>query len=212
MGMTMRYFSYILARDYGFAPNPFGGFCTLATCKPRIRKSVVVGDWVLGTGSATVHGSDRLVFAMCVTEKSTFQEYWTDPRFVWKRPVMNGSLLRMYGDNIYYRKKHHWHQIDSHHSKEDGTPNVNTVKRDTSCIYVLVSDHFFYFGRKSIRIPIRFRREGARNICQRGQGHRCNFPHGFAESFVEWLSETYDNGYHGDPAWFTHFARYDGGS
>lgn len=28
----MRCFSYIVARDYGFAPNPFHGFCTLANC------------------------------------------------------------------------------------------------------------------------------------------------------------------------------------
>ena len=42
----MRLFSYVVARDYGFAPNPFYEMCTLATCKPRIRKllSVVIGS------------------------------------------------------------------------------------------------------------------------------------------------------------------------
>ncbi|MFH1865797.1 MAG: hypothetical protein ABIK85_07930, partial [Candidatus Eisenbacteria bacterium] len=39
----MRLFSYIVARDYGFAPNPFCGVCTLATCKPKIRESASVG-------------------------------------------------------------------------------------------------------------------------------------------------------------------------
>ena len=33
-------YSYIITRDYGFAPNPFGGVCTLATCKPKIRKGL----------------------------------------------------------------------------------------------------------------------------------------------------------------------------
>lgn len=28
-------YSYVVARDFGFAPNPFNGFLTLATCKPK---------------------------------------------------------------------------------------------------------------------------------------------------------------------------------
>ena len=31
-------YSYIVARDFGFAPNPFNGVLTLATCKPIVRK------------------------------------------------------------------------------------------------------------------------------------------------------------------------------
>ena len=42
-----------MTRDYGFAPNPFFGFCTLANCKPKIRKSANVGDWIIGTGCKT---------------------------------------------------------------------------------------------------------------------------------------------------------------
>ena len=45
---------YIITRDFGFAPNPFHGRCTLATCKPGIRKSAKVGDWVLGVGGANL--------------------------------------------------------------------------------------------------------------------------------------------------------------
>ena len=41
-------FSYVVARDYGFAPNPFSGWCTLATCKPKIRRNARPGDWVVG--------------------------------------------------------------------------------------------------------------------------------------------------------------------
>lgn len=45
---NMNYFSYVVARDYGFAPNPFGGICTLATCKQRIRNNANVNDWIFG--------------------------------------------------------------------------------------------------------------------------------------------------------------------
>ena len=47
----MAIYSYIITRDYGFAPNPFYGICTLATCKPRVRNNAQIGDWVLGFGS-----------------------------------------------------------------------------------------------------------------------------------------------------------------
>ncbi len=206
----MKCFSYVVARDYGFAPNPFSGYCTLATCKPNIRKSADIGDWVIGTGSSRVHGVDRLVFAMQVTEKLMFDEYWADPRFISKRPVMNGSLKQMYGDNIYHRLQGRWHQVDSHHSNEDGTINKYNLRRDTSYKFILVSDQFFYFGCNAVHIPLKFRRHDDTNICKKGPGHRCNFPEGFAWSFIVWLQTTHHTGYHGDPAWFTHFERYGG--
>ena len=31
-------YEYVMKCDTGFAPNPFYGTCTLACCKPRIRK------------------------------------------------------------------------------------------------------------------------------------------------------------------------------
>jgi hypothetical protein len=49
-------FSYVVDHDNGFAPNPFGGLCTLAKCKygtPAKRNVVELaneGDWVIGTG------------------------------------------------------------------------------------------------------------------------------------------------------------------
>jgi len=36
---TMKVYSYIVAYDSGFAPNPFHGICTLACCKPTIRRT-----------------------------------------------------------------------------------------------------------------------------------------------------------------------------
>ena len=72
----MRLFSYVVARDYGFAPNPFHGRCTLATCKPRIRNAAAIGDWVIGTGSSTASKEGRLVYAMRITKTMTFNQYW----------------------------------------------------------------------------------------------------------------------------------------
>ena len=33
-------YEYVMTSDSGFAPNPFYGACTLACCKPKIRKGV----------------------------------------------------------------------------------------------------------------------------------------------------------------------------
>ena len=44
----MNFYVYVVAKDGGFAPNPFHGVCTLACCKPRIRSRARIGDWVLG--------------------------------------------------------------------------------------------------------------------------------------------------------------------
>lgn len=80
----MRVYSYVVARDFGFAPNPFHSWCTLATCKPEIRKTEQVGDWIIGTGSATKSRAGRAVYAMRVAEILTFEQYWKDPRFLRK--------------------------------------------------------------------------------------------------------------------------------
>ena len=82
----MKVYSYILTSDTGFAPNPFWGYCTLACCKPMIRRTASVGDWIVGlTPKALGH---RIAYAMKVSEKITMADYWRDKRFREKRPKM----------------------------------------------------------------------------------------------------------------------------
>jgi len=63
----MKLFSYIVASYSGFAPNPFGSYCTLAVCKPRIRNSAKVGDWIVGITPKKL--DNKLVYAMQVKKK-----------------------------------------------------------------------------------------------------------------------------------------------
>lgn len=151
-------FVYVIARDFGFAPNPFFGSCTLATCKPGIRKSANIGDWVLGVAGLALGKSihRKCILLMRVSEKMSFQEYWDDERFKLKKTCRNGSQLKMLGDNIYHRgNKGEWIQEDSHHSHPDGTTNVVNLYRDTgTCDQVLISDFFYYFGSKAIPVDL----------------------------------------------------------
>jgi len=200
----MKLFSYIVARDYGFAPNPFYGVCTLATCKPKIRSSAAIGDWVVGTGAKTKYGlTGRLIYAMKVDEVLGFESYWDDPRFLCKHPVLNGSLKQIYGDNIYHRHRGRWVQEDSHHSFPNGRQNRRNIARDTSVDRLLVARKFVYFGGTAPTIPKRFRpyTPTGEDICCPGQGHRV-MSHELAAAFEKWLESTGMWGLQGIPLEF----------
>ncbi len=187
----MKLLSYIIARDFGFAPNPFYGWCTLATCKPRVRDAAAVGDWVIGTGAKGKYNlAGCLVFAMHVEEVCDFDTYWRDPRFLAKKPVLNGSLKQLYGDNIYHLERGQWIQEDSHHSYTGGRLNRYNLARDTSVNRVLLSRCFVYFGQNAPVIPKRFRPYGptGEEICCSGQGHRV-LSLKLPEIFQTWLEK-----------------------
>lgn len=151
---TPRVFLYTLKYDYGFAPNPFHGVCTLATCKPAIRKAAQIGDYIVGKGPTP--RNTELVYVMIVDEILTFDSYWDDERFQVKKPVMNASIMMAYGDNVYHRPHPDakYVQADSHHSHNDGTTNEANVLRDTNHTdRVLVGRRFSYFGKAGVALP-----------------------------------------------------------
>lgn len=112
----MYLYSYVITRDYGFAPNPFWNICSLATCKPQIRERALKGDWIAGFGGANTAITHKMVFLMQVDEICTFDEYWVDPRFFMKKPRFDGNYQQCYGDNIYHHIGSEWMQENSHHS------------------------------------------------------------------------------------------------
>jgi len=164
----MPLFSYKMTHDTGFAPNPYFGFMTLATCKPGIRRTKQVGDYIAGFASLDLckhlPGEEKLVYIMKVTEKISISGYWNDPRFRCKRPPIekekstadhSKELLtteeykKRRGDNIYK---------PSSNSKVGFSqlPNTNhcdaDIETDINGEYVLVSDDFYYFGIAAIDV------------------------------------------------------------
>lgn len=200
----MSIYSYKIDHDYGLAPNPFGGYCTLAICKPTIRgnKNLRLGDWVIGTGSVKLKNLNHLIYAMQVEEKLTFNEYWNDSRFQYKKPVINGSLVSMYGDNIYHQDNNgKWIQENSAHSLIDGKTNHDHLKTDIKGEYVLISETFYYFGSKEIVIPQEYR-----SVCNKGRNMKGpSIPDDIGAGFLNWLQENFKPGIHGDPiSWGEH--------
>lgn len=203
-----RIHSYVVRYDSGFAPNPFYGYCTLATCKPSIRKGACVGDWVVGSGSngQNVRRGGYLVYAMQITETMTFDEYEVDPRFESKKPYRNGSRKQSCGDNIYFRTTPvaAWQQRDSFHSRPDGSLNPEHVTRDTGVNRVLVSNDFVYFGGEGPEFPEELRDQQGRQLCKTGIGLTTFDEPQLIKNFELWIRSLGASGYQGAPfEWIT---------
>jgi hypothetical protein len=198
----VKLYSYVVAHDFGFAPNPFHGACTLATCKPEIRKGAVLGDYIVGTGSARHKKTGFLVYFMRVEKILTFDEYWSAPEFECKRPSFSGNKLQAFGDNIYHRHAVSgvWLQANSFHSQSDGQPHQQNVKHDTQTSErVLIGEDFVYWGSAAPEIPPRFRNYLGDDICKHGQGHHVNLVPGLAQDFISWMRGLGRHGYIGRP-------------
>lgn len=195
----MRLFSYVVARDFGFAPNPFGGICTLATCKPKIRQAAAVGDWIVGLTSTKDKKTPSIIYVMRVDEVLTYDAYWNDPRFQYKKPSRFGSVKQLFGDNIYHRDHlSQWIQSDSHHSNSDGSTNQNNLKNDTKSEGVLVGKRFAYWGSSAIDIPTQFLHFKEYTL-KTHRGHKVNYPSEFVHEFVSWFESLEAQGFLSPP-------------
>ena len=84
----MKLYSYVVARDYGFALNPFHGWCN---SRPRANPTSdeplrsATGSSVPAPRPATTEPA--IWFTRCEwIEALPFDAYWRDPRFMSKRP------------------------------------------------------------------------------------------------------------------------------
>lgn len=176
---------YVVARDFGFAPNPFHGMCTLATCKPAIRNTAQIGDWIFGLGGTKLKAVGKCIYAMKVTDKITYNQYWEDPTYNDKKPVRNGTKKMIIGDNIYHYNEidKTWFQAHSHHSNIDGTINAHNLERDTHSKNVLISKHFYYFGNEAPIVP----EEILRGIGYKNKIGHNKYDYHLAKELVDWI-------------------------
>jgi hypothetical protein len=150
----VRIFVYVLTFDSGFAPNPFHGWCTLACCKPGIRRKAHPGDWIVGLTPRA--DGNRVAYAMKVDETLSFKEYWSDRRFRAKRPRQGGVVvLEKCGDNCYEATGDgKFRQLPSAHwDKKNDREDLRRKKIDLGGKCVLVSRRFCYRGADAKPIP-----------------------------------------------------------
>jgi hypothetical protein len=189
-------FAYKLTCDAGFAPNPFWGCLTLATCKPGIRRAKNVGAWIAGFTSGVLCrdavGKEKLIYLMQVTEKLRIADYFRSPRFARKipPPISGGEYVLSVGDNIYEPIRDNptaasgfkqvWNQ--SHWDGAGACTPKPLKEHDVSGQFVLVSTLYAYFGRDALMIPSQFRPNIPRGQSSQGAAtHDAVRVHAFVE-------------------------------
>jgi hypothetical protein len=191
----MKLFSYIVTHDAGFAPNPFWGHCTLACCKPKIRKTASIGDWIVGLSPKGK--GHKIIYAMQVAETLSFEDYYRDKRFAAKIPInySKGKTKKECGDNIYVPVSNRkFLQLPSHHSNKQKPQieNIKAKKHDLSVNRVLISKKFHYFGRQAIGLPPGLR------VLKVARGHKNRFSRSVIEKFQKYIAK-YRKGRHAFP-------------
>ena len=173
-------YSYCIPVDDGAAPNPFWGTCTLAICKPVIRRLAKRGDWIVATGSKKYGLDNYLVYAMKVSDSLSFSQYYVlcnnDLQLKKKIPNWNSKdIKRKVGDCIYDFSSSPFKQIK-------GVHNLDNIERDLGGKRVLLSNHFYYFGSAPIKLP-----DNLLPIVRQGQGHKSKANANYVEAFVNWI-------------------------
>lgn len=174
----MKLYSYVVTHDTGFAPNPFHGYCTLACCKPVIRRTI--GEhfgpkeeyWIVGISPKAM--GNRLVFVMRITEPPMlFGDYFNEKRFQIKKPKQretkagNGYDSESAGDNIYRLESD-----GSYSQLPFGLHGREDKEHDLSGKYVLISSDFHYFHFEPKVLTKLSKNLDALIV---GRGHKCRF-------------------------------------
>jgi hypothetical protein len=151
-----RVFRYVVKHDSGFAPCFAAGACTLACCKPNIRRSAVVGDWVLGFAPRN-KGDARLLYAMRVGEVLDFESYAIDPRFE-QRP---DNIYQPNGSGGFRRVAEH----DIHLDPRNQVTDLNGRN-------VLIADQWWHFEMDGLDLRIALDEAVACRLWYSGRGHK----------------------------------------
>lgn len=202
--MMVTIYSYVLRTDDGAAPNPLWGICTLTICKPVIRRTAKVGDWVIGVGSANVEVSkkefksysNKLVYAMKITDIKPLAEYDTYCRkhIPNKIPKWDkGDWKSRVGDCIYDFSNGEIPIL------RKGVHNQDCRGTDLRGCNALLSDCFYYFGKEAKDIPPHLH-----EIIKRNRGHKKITNPTIISDFEVWINQFERNKLYSDPlnAWF----------
>ena len=169
-------FAYVCRHDLGSAPNVSGGWLTLATCKPSIRRAAIPGDCIIGFQQK----SGPVPIFMCrVDHKMNWSQYvgTCEQTLHTKLRSARHPLGDCYLDMKGKRRK----ECDrSYHKKAEA------MQKDWQSP-VLLSSTYIYWGdgTQNARLPpcpwLKDLIQEWWNTCKTWRGHRnltkCQFPH-----------------------------------
>ena len=117
---------------------------------------------------------------MKVTGKMSFEEYDNHCReqLPEKIPVrFSKDLKKKVGDCLYD------FSTGKIVMRDWGVHQLDNMDRDLNGEYVLLSNHFYYFGSKPVPLPTHLLK-----IVKQGQGHKSKSNAPYAEQFIEWIT------------------------
>ena len=151
-------YTYLMTYDCGYAPNPFHGVLTLATCKPGMRRVRQPGQWIAGFAGKTLHHMATkegttvpvggMIYLAKITDVKTLDKYFDDPDFASKKPQgpidVPPSHLGAVGDNMYHKNSQgEWLQEPGWHDPED-------LDHDVGGENAVICKEFYYLGRRAM--------------------------------------------------------------
>ena len=184
-----RLYSYVLRFDDGAAPNPFWGTCTLTICKPAIRRTAQICDWIIGTGSKnsrindgnTYVLSNSVVYAMKITDIKSLKDYDQFCRKHLQNKIpkwFDRDWRKRMGDCLYNFEN------GGEPKLRKGVHNELNRKRDLGGQNALLSNHFYYFGEETQPLP-----DNLKEIIKKNQGHKKIERTDLIESFENWIKQ-----------------------
>jgi hypothetical protein len=179
--LPMTLYTCCLRYDDGAAPNPYWGICTLAICKPAIRRKASEGDWVVGLGSKRSPCGDvssKVVYAMHVTQVLSMKDYDLYCRKSLRKKIPDWRSVdfrKRMGDCIYDFRGPRPQLRESVH-------RAGNRKTDLSGRNVLLSDYFYYFGNNPVELP-----NDLRALIHGTRGHKSGANDRYARRFVQWI-------------------------
>jgi hypothetical protein len=184
-----RFFLYRLQTDSGAAPNIHGDVCTLAICKPVLRRSANVGDYIIGLrgrsgelGKLGPYATDSVLYVMRVTRKMTFAEY--DAYCMSELPIKIPSP-----DNDFIGDC----QYTATGEQRVGPHGPACAEKDLSGKFVLLGDtartHFWY-RRDPVGVRLPADLADMWNVAGVARGHRVKaYSPSIEARLHEWLAE-----------------------
>ena len=177
----MKILTYRMTYDTGFAPNPFHGVLTLATCTPNHKRAELEkGDYIVGIESNALmeqrkskglckEKNNLLIFVGEASEILSLNDYFNDLRFKKKKYKKNKCWILRRGDNIYYEDGGMWKWLRGHdHDDKSITffhrnsldhlykTNRHVIYKDIYGNRVFICHRFTYFGDKCEEFDKRF--------------------------------------------------------
>jgi hypothetical protein len=149
-----------------------------------------IGNWVIGTAPSNLNNR-KLIYAMTVSRALTFDLYFNEPAFSCKKNTPDNPR----GDNIYRPTS-----LGRLEQVSNPAHDQRHIQRDLSVNRVLISDHFYYFGRQAPELPSQFG-----PLIHSTQSHKRiraeenSAQHELFLSLIRWLEENYRTGILGEP-------------